>query len=121
MKRMFIKLFFRGKFLGQVSNAAASVAASYLLTLIPKVPDVLMGAVRAMGDLPPDFQFNQATLVAGLSPIIYSGISAVVQEYISKDNNAVLADLKAGGKYDGPLDSWVGPDAQGGIKSLIDQ
>ena len=119
MKKLFIKLFARDKFLGQLAASAASVAAGYLVSLLPSAPEFVTVFARAFLSLPSDVAITQAGVAAALFPAFLVVIQAVVQHYLVSDNNKVLADLTTTGLYSGKLDGHVGPEARAAVDSLI--
>jgi hypothetical protein len=119
MKNFLIKLFFREKFLGQAAAAVAALAASALISVLPKAPEIVTTLLGMVMNLPEGGDITQSGIVAFLTPAIMWAINAVVQQFVAKDNNIALQTLKADGRYDGPLDSWVGPKALEGISSAL--
>ena len=120
MKKLFLSLFLRDKLIGQLAAAAASAAAAYLVTLLSGLPDFAQPIVSAILNLPEGTAITPATLTVVLAPLFLAVINTVIQEFLIKDNNKVLVDLKATGLYEGKIDGWVGPNAKAAVEKLID-
>lgn len=118
MKRLFLRLFLRDKLIGQIAAAAASALAAYLMTLIPGLPGLVQITLSAALQLPEGTQITQSGLTATLTPIFLAILNALIQELVIRDNNKLLAELKADGVYEGPLDGWVGEIARDSVKAL---
>lgn len=121
MKRLLLRLFLRDKLIGQIAAAVASAAAAYGMTYIPGAPDLIKVVLVALLQLPEGTDLTQAGLTAGLTPIILALLNSLVQEFVVRDNNKVLADLKEAGTYEGKIDGWVGPQAKKALDDLIEQ
>ncbi len=130
MKKLLIKLFFREKFVGQLSAGIAGVLAGWLLSSLPSAPaavltavDVVINFVNAAADidLPKLAELSQGELAVYLALGVTWGINALVQQFVAKDNNQLLAELQQAGKYSGPLDSWVGPVALSKVTEVINE
>ena len=124
MKNLFLKLFLKDKFIGQMARAAASVAAGYLVTLIGGLPELLKPFIAIALQLPEGTQLSPENLTAVittfLTTLFLAILNAVIERMLAKDANLVLGDLKASGLYDGPLDGWAGPVARQAVNSAID-
>lgn len=120
MKRLLIKLFFKEKFIGQLSAAIAAALIGWLFSTLPNSESIVTKLVGFFVELPQGEVVTQSTVIAVVASFFVWLINAVVQNYIAKDNNEVLETLKAEGVYPGPLDSWVGPKAQDGLNRIID-
>jgi hypothetical protein len=119
MKRILIKLFFQEKFVGQVSTFVASSVAALIISVLPKVPELVTSLLGGAMGIPDGETITKGGLVAALIPAIAWAINAIVQQFVAKDNNALLVELRQEGKYDGPLDGWVGPRATQGVLDVI--
>ncbi len=119
MKKLLLKFVLRDKFVGQIASAAASAAAAWLVSLIPGAPELVITILRSVLEVPQGTEITAAGVTVMLTPVIYSVLSAVVQEMVSKDANVVLNQLKDAGVYSGPIDGWVGPIASEGVEKLV--
>ena len=119
MKKLLLKIVLRDKFVGQIASAAASAAAAWLVSLIPGTPELVITVLRSLLDVPPGTELTTGGITVMLTPIIYSILSSVIQELVTKDNNIVLNQLKDAGVYKGPIDGWVGPIASAGVERLV--
>lgn len=111
MKSILIKLFFRDKFIGQISAAAAALVASLLLSVLPNAPEFVTGIVATLLQIPEGAELTTAGITAVLTPLIMVVITSITQNLVAADNNKLLKVAKEDGVYDGPLDAWVGPNA----------
>lgn len=121
MKRLLLRLFLRDKLIGQIAAAVASAAAAYGMTYVPGAPDLIKIVLVALLQLPEGTDLTQAGLTAALTPVILAVLNTLVQEFVIRDNNKILADLKDAGTYEGKLDGWVGPDAKKALDNIIEQ
>ncbi len=119
MKNFLIKTFFTEKFVGQAAAAVAAIIASAVISVLPKAPEFVSTILGLVMDLPQGGVISQGGLIVFVTPFIIWAINAVVQQFVAKDNNLALKMLKTDGRYDGPLDSWVGPKALEGISSAL--
>lgn len=118
MKALLLKMVLRPKLVGQITVFITALAASAMVSFIPGI-DTIVGFIATnlfdAPDMPTD---TKSALIFILTPLIGWVINSVAQLLISKDNNAVLEELKFEGTYSGPLDGWAGPKALEGIKKL---
>lgn len=121
MKSWFIKAFFSYRVVSFISTVIASALVSWFLSYLPGFPEIVSEIVRIAFNMAPDQPLTREALIMTLTPLVMSFISEGVKYVIGKDNNATLELLNAAQEYDGPLDSWVGPQAQAGIQALIEK
>lgn len=120
LKSRFISLFFGDKFIKKISTTVAAVLFSAVASYIPGAPEVVKIALGVLFNLPPGAVLSEAGFVAAVAPFIVMILDYFVKGAIAKDNNAALSILKDQGVYQGPLDSWVGPNAQSALRKLTD-
>ena len=118
LKSRFIGLFFGDKFIKKISTTIAAVLFSFIASYIPGAPEVVKLALATLFDLPPGTVLTAAGFVAAVAPFIAIILDFFIKSVIAKDNNAALSLLKDQGVYQGPLDSWVGPNAQSALRKL---
>lgn len=130
IKRRLIKTFFKDKFIGQVSSLGAGLLSAVIVSYLSGAPEFLTYvidlALNILSDAGVEGYDNTvrpvvtaAELMTFLTPSISWCITAGVQEWVARDNNKVLQIQQDAGKYDGPLDNWVGPVAQAGMRETI--
>lgn len=119
MKNILTRIFLKDKFIGQIAAAVASVAAAYIATYVPGVPEVILSVVTAAFDLPEGTHFDQAGITGVLTPVILAWINLAISEFVIRDNNKALEILSKTNLYNGPLDGSVGTQAQAAISILV--
>jgi len=118
MKKLLMRLILREKFIGQIAAASASAAAAYLVSLIPGAPELVVTILGSVLGIPEGSEITTGSVTIVLTPVILAILNAVVQEMVAKDNNKMLTTLTHKGSYTGPLDGWVGPEANAAAKQL---
>jgi hypothetical protein len=120
LRRILVKLFFGEKLKGQLITLASATLAGYLLAYIPGAPHFVVFLVTVVFEIPNIDALTHAQVTGFFATILTVVINTIVHELVARDNNAALILLKSEGAYTGPLDSWVGPEAQASIAQLAE-
>lgn len=118
MKNFLLSFLLRERFLGQFIAALVSIFAAWLLAYLPGANQIVVIIVTALFNVPDVASLDHSTITAVLTPLILTFVNAIVQEFLVRGNNTVLAELQDVGVYEGKVDGWFGPNAKKAIDRL---